>query len=81
MSRSTGPFRPRSRRAESRGIRIALSSPRGISVDDVVKELILRTLKHTDATKTEAAKKLGLSPKTIRTKLQNWKSEEEGAGN
>lgn len=71
MSRSTGPFRPRSRRAGGRGIRRARSTPRGISVDDVEKELILRTLRHTDCTKTEAAKKLDLSPKTIRTKLQN----------
>ncbi|HMA61654.1 MAG TPA: helix-turn-helix domain-containing protein, partial [bacterium] len=46
-----------------------------ITIDEMEKRLILRTLKQTDNNRTKAAKILGVSVRTIRNKLNQYKEE------
>ncbi len=46
--------------------------PEGWTVADMEKELILTTLRRVDNNKAEAARQLGLDPKTIRNKLKSY---------
>lgn len=47
----------------------------GATVREMEKELILATLKRTDGNRTEAAKILGISLRTLRNKLNEYKAE------
>ena len=51
-----------------------LTLPVGITAEEAEKRLILRTLELVDNNKAEAARRLGLDPKTIRNKLHKWGS-------
>ncbi len=46
--------------------------PVGTSIEDAERELILRTLEHVDNNKAEAARRLGVDPKTVRNKLKRY---------
>ncbi len=52
-----------------------LSLPIGITAAEAEKRLILETLAHVGDNKAEAARRLGLDPKTIRNKLNAWKAD------
>ncbi len=49
-----------------------LEIPVGTSIEDAERELILRTLEHVDNNKAEAARRLGVDPKTVRNKLKRY---------
>jgi len=49
--------------------------PIGATVGEAEKELILRTLEHTNNNKTRAAEILGISLKTLHNKLREYKRE------
>lgn len=51
-----------------------LTIPVGTTAEEAEKRLILRTLEHVGNNKAEAARRLGLDPKTIRNKLKKWES-------
>jgi DNA-binding NtrC family response regulator len=57
----------------------ALTIPIGVSIADVEKEMILRTLEAYDGNKTRTAATLGISTKTLYTKLQRY-GEHPGGG-
>ena len=44
----------------------------GTSAADAERKLILKTLEHVGHNKAEAARQLGLDPKTIRNKLKSY---------
>jgi len=52
--------------------------PIGATVGEAEKELILRTLEHTNNNKTRAAEILGISLKTLHNKLREYNSKENG---
>lgn len=52
-----------------------LALPIGITAAEAEKRLILKTLAHVGNNKAEAARRLGLDPKTIRNKLKAWEAE------
>ena len=59
--------------AEGRdGAEPRLEIPVGTSIEDAERELILRTLEHVDHNKAEAARRLGVDPKTVRNKLKRY---------
>lgn len=59
--------------AEGReGTEPRLEIPVGTSIEDAERELILRTLEHVDHNKAEAARRLGVDPKTVRNKLKRY---------
>ncbi|MBL7223887.1 MAG: sigma-54-dependent Fis family transcriptional regulator [Candidatus Brocadiae bacterium] len=47
----------------------------GLSIDEVERELILRTLERTDGNKTEAARVLRVTPRTLRNKLARYRQQ------
>jgi two-component system response regulator FlrC len=47
----------------------------GATVKEMEQELILATLKETDGNRTEAAKILGISLRTLRNKLNEYRDE------
>ncbi len=53
--------------------------PIGATVGEAEKELILRTLEHTNNNKTRAAEILGISLKTLHNKLREYNAKENGA--
>ncbi len=52
------------------------SLPLGVSLKEVEKEVILRTLQLTGGNKTQAAKILGISTRKIEYKVKEWEAEE-----
>lgn len=50
-----------------------INLPLGTTLDDCEKEIILRTLDHTENNKTQTAKILGVSLKTLHNKLNQYK--------
>jgi len=52
--------------------------PIGATVGEAEKELILRTLEHTNNNKTRAAEILGISLKTLHNKLREYNAKEDG---
>ena len=52
--------------------------PIGATVGEAEKELILRTLEHTNNNKTRAAEILGISLKTLHNKLREYNAKENG---
>jgi transcriptional regulator with PAS, ATPase and Fis domain len=52
--------------------------PIGATVGEAEKELILRTLEHTNNNKTRAAEILGISLKTLHNKLREYNAKDEG---
>ncbi len=52
----------------------ALRLPVGTKVEEAERQLILRTLAHTENNKTRAAEILGISLKTLHNKLRKYKA-------
>jgi DNA-binding NtrC family response regulator len=52
--------------------------PIGATVGEAEKELILRTLEHTNNNKTRAAEILGISLKTLHNKLREYNAKDDG---
>jgi DNA-binding NtrC family response regulator len=59
-------------RVEEDGRGVATTLPKGATVAETEKELILQTLQETGNNKAEAARRLGLDVKTIRNKLKSY---------
>jgi DNA-binding NtrC family response regulator len=53
------------------------SVPAGWTLHDVEKQFILRTLQHVNGNKSEAARRMGVSRKTVERKLNEWNKENE----
>ena len=52
----------------------------GLSISDVEKELIFKTLKHFDGKRKETAEALGISSKTLYNRLREYGADESGEG-
>lgn len=50
--------------------------PVGTTLDDAERDLLLRTLARYDGNKTRAADVLGITPKTLRSKLARYEGRE-----
>ncbi|MBE9532132.1 MAG: sigma-54-dependent Fis family transcriptional regulator, partial [Proteobacteria bacterium] len=60
-------------------VRSKLSNVADKTIKEMEKELILMALKDTEGNKTKAAKKLGISIRTLRNKLKEYSVEEESS--
>ncbi len=49
--------------------------PKGSTIEDMERHMILQALQETDNNQTEAAEKLGISARTIRNKLKKYREE------
>lgn len=58
-----------------------VSIPLGLSLEDVEKKYILKTLEFTKNNKTQAANILGISKMTLFSKLKKWETNERGESN
>ncbi len=58
----------------------ALQMPSGMSLREMEKELILKTLKEQKGNRTRASEKLGISVRTLRNKLQEYREDPSGEG-
>lgn len=63
-------------RAETRGERGVQGYPEGMSLDAVEREHLLKVLSAAGGNKSEAARRLGISRKTLERKLRSYQSEE-----
>jgi len=71
----TAAAAPQAPAAEDRD---TVTFPIGATVGEAEKELILRTLEHTNNNKTRAAEILGISLKTLHNKLREYNAKENG---
>ena len=67
-------------RKEPRGIPAGLDLKAGCSVSEMEKQLIQITLAETDGNRTHAAKLLGISLRTLRNKLREYRLAEALVG-
>jgi len=58
---------------EAASPREKLEAPPDITVDEMEKSLILKTLRETNGNRTHAARKLGISVRTLRNKLRDYR--------